>query len=83
MKDRDRGRDEERGGATPGKDSARTQGREKMRSGRSPSNDATRRVDKEHGGRAENGRRSDHPVNQEGDKEREKDRSSSGKGVEK
>ena len=42
-----------------------------------------RRMDKERGGRNEDGRRRGHPTDQKDDEEREKDRLSSRKGVEK
>ena len=54
-----------------------------MRGNRGTSNDAMRRMDEEYGSRDEDGRRSNHPMNQEVDEEREKDRSSSRKGGEK
>ena len=80
--ERDRGRDKERSRRIPRKDNTRTRGRRKTRSDRDISNNAMRRMDEEHGSRNENGRRSNHPMNQEADKERKKDRSSSGKEAE-
>ena len=53
-----------------------------MRSGRGISNDTKRRMDKEYGSGDEDGRRSYYPTNKEADKEREKDRLSSGEGTE-
>ena len=53
-----------------------------MRSNRSPSNNATGRMDEKYGSGDEDGRRSNHPTDQEVDKKRKKDRSSSRESVE-
>ena len=81
LKEGNRRRNEERSRTTFGKDSTRTQRRKEMRSSRGISNDASRRMDEEYGSGNENGRRSNHPTNQEVDEEREKDRSNSGKSI--